>query len=284
MPSGTLGAGAPLLELVPAGTLALVSPDASDAAVVRRCDGRGAVCALEYATAGHHWIHVPAVATFRLGGDARVTAVAQPGASPDAVRGTFSRLVVPAALQLSGLEVLHASAVLTPRGVVPFCAVSGTGKSTIAYALSRRGGYRLWADDSVYLRLSGRVALAVPMWFRSRLDRSAAAFLGAGPAASPADSGAPASEPVPVRALCVLERRPGGDIVRSARLGPAAAFPAVLAHAHDFGLEHPSRKRRLIRGYLGLARATPVYQVLFRGELTDLPAVLDHLEGLLADG
>ena len=50
-----------------------------------------------------------------------------------------------------GWEALHASAVLSPQGVVAFCAGSGTGKSTIARGLSERG-YQLCADDAVAVK------------------------------------------------------------------------------------------------------------------------------------
>lgn len=257
-------------------------PDVPGLRGVRRRDGRGAVCAYEYEAAGHSWIHVPGVATYRLDGATRVIGVAEPGAPPGSVHGTFSRMVIPATLQFLGLEVLHASAVLAPRGVVPMCAVSGTGKSTLAYGLSRRG-YRLWADDAVYLQPGGRHALAVPVPFRPRLERSAAAFFGEGAAELRLDSIAAVVQPAPVRALCVLVRRMDGDVVRSAQLAPATAFRAVLAHAHDFGLENPARKRRLVRSYLDLTSGVPVYELSFRGHLPDLPAVLDHVERLLAD-
>ncbi len=71
-------------------------------------------------------------------------------ASPDSIEDTYRRGVLPLVLQLRGHEVLHASAVSTASGLLVLCGVSGTGKSTFAYGLSRRG-YPLWADDAVVL-------------------------------------------------------------------------------------------------------------------------------------
>ena len=56
--------------------------------------------------------------------------------------------------QTHGGEVLHASAVRGPLGVVAFCADSLGGKSTMAYAMGR-GAYRVWADDAVAIDFSG---------------------------------------------------------------------------------------------------------------------------------
>src|SRR5205823_1705698 len=77
-----------------------------------------------------------------------VEVIAQTRESSELVDDLFRTAVVPLALQVFGYEVLHASAVRTESGVSAFCGLSGTGKSTVAYGLSRRG-YPLWADDAV---------------------------------------------------------------------------------------------------------------------------------------
>lgn len=55
---------------------------------------------------------------------------------------------------LRGRVVLHASAMLVDGKAVLFCGQSGTGKSTMAAALGRRG-YTLLSDDLCALRYSG---------------------------------------------------------------------------------------------------------------------------------
>jgi hypothetical protein len=112
-------------------------------------DHEGTVCAAGHTVAGRHWMHVPRIGSFAFGpcaGDA-VHVFAEPSARPESVLDTFRRMVLPLALQAQGEEVLHASAVRMLQGVVALCAVSETGKSTLAYALSRRG-FPLWADDA----------------------------------------------------------------------------------------------------------------------------------------
>jgi hypothetical protein len=219
---------------------------------------------------------VPGLGTFRLG--AGTPALAAGGASPTRVQAAVQRIVVPRVLQLQGFEVLHASAVVTERGVVGFCGVSGTGKSTTAVGMSRRG-YALWADDALGLDLSGGRARALPLPFEVRLDPPAAAFLGYRPP-SPGLM-IPAVGPVPVAALCVLRRVAGSEIVGVVRLAPPRAFRAVLAHAHDFNLADADRKRRLATHYLALTSATPVFDISFGEGLDQVPVLLDRIEDLL---
>jgi len=85
-------------------------------------------------------MHLPGLATFRFDSQScNVTAFVDSPDCPDSVLDAFRRAVLPMALQARGLEVLHASAVRTPRGVLALCAVAETGKSTLACGLSQRG-------------------------------------------------------------------------------------------------------------------------------------------------
>lgn len=60
-----------------------------------------------------------------------------------------------------GHEALHACAVESPLGVVAVAAASGTGKSTLAGELIRRG-WPLFADDVLTLRRAGEAIEAQP--------------------------------------------------------------------------------------------------------------------------
>src|SRR5438045_2629057 len=124
------------------------------------------VCAYGYAADGARWMHVPDLATFRLGRE--VAAFTLPSADPDLIRDAFERNVLPMAIQALGGEALHASGVVGSSGVVAFCGESGTGKSTLACALSARG-YRLWADDAVAFEPGDGGLVAVPLPFQLRL-------------------------------------------------------------------------------------------------------------------
>jgi hypothetical protein len=224
-------------------------------------------------------MHLPGVASYRLEGDGiGVTAVPDPSAGPELVVSGYERTVLPMMVQLAGREVLHASAVLAADGVVAFCAVSMTGKSTIAHEFSRRS-YGLWADDAVAFDTANGSVTPLPLPFQLQLrpvpgpgSRPTAVEMPDAPAPGPG---------VPFGAVCVLERaksREPTDAVRVRRLSPAETFPAVLAHAYSYSLDDVERNRRMIDHYLELSRRVPVFSVVFRAGFEDLPAVLDAIE------
>jgi hypothetical protein len=70
----------------------------------------------------------------------------EPEASPDAVRLFLFGSVFGALLHQRGLLPLHGSAIQTRRGAVVIAGASGSGKSTIACAFSRRG-YSVLTDE-----------------------------------------------------------------------------------------------------------------------------------------
>lgn len=245
-------------------------PGASGVEVWR--DSDGAVCAYGYARGAKLCMHFPGLAEFHFTpASATVRAVAAPGARLEAVHDTCRRSVLPMALATRGLEVLHASAVRTSRGIVAFCGESGTGKSTIAFALSCRGP-RLWADDAVALDLSGPGCFVVPLPFSIRLRRQSAGYFRV---AADIRHRTPC-EPAPLTALCVLRRGIRGTA--AARLSPAEAFSALLAHAYCFTLRHAEHKRRMIEHYLRLSAMTPVFEVRFQAGLHHLSTILDTIE------
>src|SRR5438105_5056392 len=110
-------------------------------------DLQGNVCAYGYRQDERYCMHLPGLARYYFTFEAKeVFAIAEQTAQTDLVLDAYHRSILPLALQVFGMEVLHASAILTPSGVIAFGAISGTGKSTLAIGLSRRG-YSLWADD-----------------------------------------------------------------------------------------------------------------------------------------
>jgi hypothetical protein len=234
---------------------------------------------------GDCWIHLPGLASFRFGaGGGGVTALARPSTRREFILDGFYRTVLPIALQALGQEALHASAVLTPRGVLALCGISETGKSTTAFGLSRRG-YPLWADDAVAFDTSGLVVRAIPLPFQVRLRPGAAAFFDERDQASlrqPRNHHfvKVADAPAPLAALVVLNRvdPQHPKLTEIARLPPARAFTAVLTHAHCFSLTDLGRKRRMMTHYLDLATRVPVFEVRFQAGLDRLSTILDSIE------
>lgn len=86
------------------------------------------------------------VATFHLHKGTTVTIAADPGAELDHIRAFLLGPVLGMALHQRGLLVLHGSAVKYNEQALIFSGISGTGKSTIAAALTRKGFPSL-ADD-----------------------------------------------------------------------------------------------------------------------------------------
>jgi len=233
---------------------------------------------------GQHRVDVAGVGSFHFDALA-ATVTAHPRASiPCAViQETYDRSVLPIVLQARETEVLHASAVRL-RGVVAFCGASGIGKSTLAFALSRRG-HPLWADDAVAVGFPDSAAVAFPMSFEIRLRARAAAFFRVGrlPAAASLP-GPPDGSAAPLGAVCVLSR--GEENAHDdrgvclERLGPSEALPALLAHAYCFSLEDTDRKRRMVERYMLLAARVPVFALRFQPRFELLPRILDEVERL----
>jgi hypothetical protein len=257
-------------------------------------DANGELCAYGHIDSGLHWLHLPGLASFsfRQGTD-KVQAFVHPSARQNLIDEAYRRIVLPLALQALGTEVLHASAVLTPHGLLALCAASGIGKSTLAFGLSRRG-YPLWADDAVAFEVSGREVRTVPLPFVTRLRPDAAAFFaatatGASSAGVYPEQGRRGLSTTthhdhdrrPLIALLVLKRRTEKSedrTVQMTRLSPTQAFPAVLAHAYCFSLQNGDRKRHMTQCYLDLICRVPVYEVLFQSGLEKLPVILGEIE------
>src|SRR5262245_58728686 len=130
---------------------------------------RGGIVATGYRADGYFWMQWTCLALYRFGeAAADVTAFPEPGSPVDVIWDTYRRSVLPMALHTLGYEALHASAVMSPMGIVAFCATSETGKSTVAFGLRQRGCPQ-WADDGVVFRADQSPITAVPLPFTVRL-------------------------------------------------------------------------------------------------------------------
>jgi len=224
----------------------------------------------------------PHLATYRFSLDRQQDIVAHPDpqASPEIVWDTYRRSVLPMAMQARGCEALHASAVSCAQGVVAFCAVSETGKSSVAYGLARRG-FAQWADDAVVLSSDGATT-SVPLPFEVRL-RDSANRLFEGSLPRPlrltrnhrGDQGH--EQPARVHAICVLERQAGTAMPGVERIEPASAFRTLLTHAHEFDPHDAVRRATMLERYLGIAATVPVYRIAFQPGQGSFSNLLDTL-------
>lgn len=229
-------------------------------------------------------VELPDLASFSYErGASHVRAIPHRPLSPAFILDTYHHCVLPLILPALGTEVLHASAVVGAEGVAAFCGVSGTGKSTIAVALARRG-YAIWADDAVAVETAEPEPTAIPLPFTVRLRSDSARFLAVGEqgpsaAAAPADT-----EPAPLAVLCMLRRAPDAPAtVVVERLEAAAACREALAHAYCFSVQDPAQKRRTIWNYLTMTGRVPAYEIRFRPGLEHLPVVLAAIEAIIGN-
>ncbi|MGC2186478.1 MAG: hypothetical protein WA637_24640 [Terriglobales bacterium] len=92
----------------------------------------------------------------------------RPGTPPSTIRHLFLDQIVPLVLSRRESLVLHASAILTPQGVIGFVGKSGQGKSTLA-ACFGQSGFRLLSDDYLVLRRRADDWVAIPSYPGVRL-------------------------------------------------------------------------------------------------------------------
>ena len=256
-------------------------PDACDPSVELWWDRTGAVRAMAQPARGRHWMRVTGVATFSFDDRAReVLAVPDPGVAREAVETAYRDMVRPVALQALGLELLHASAVITPQGVIVLCGCSGTGKSTFAFALAKMPAHSLWADDLTLLDLRGTLLEAVALPFDIGLRPASVSYFRDVESSPPRKA---RESRAPLRAICILRRVDPAGPLHVTRLTASAAFSQLMDYAHSFCTEVVERRRRMLRGYMELVARVPVLEVRFRPGFDAFPAVLDGLMSRVGD-
>lgn len=210
-------------------------------------------------------------AGFRLGGPEYGVSVLSAdggsllGAAGEGGEDAWQRFLIaqalPFAAVLQGLEVLHASAVVSGGEAVALSGHSGSGKTSLALELCRREAGFL-ADDVLALEQLGGELVGHPGAPVAGIDRAEAERLSAvGALAGPqvlavnareqvARLPAPAS-PAPLRALFFLDRRPGGP--PRPCFEAAADAPALLSSTFNLVLTGPRRLERLLDACVLLA-------------------------------
>jgi hypothetical protein len=245
----------------------------------------GHIRAHEYEDADGVWLDVPAVGRFRLPRAGERTEVHPfPGVSVDAVLQSFARIVSPVVAHRRGLEVLHASAIHTADGVVAFAAPSGTGKSSLAHMLERRG-HAIWADDVVAFDGQGSPPSTLKLPYASSVDSELIArtngrrqIAARGPKPTPGDA-------APLTAVYLIRRDhalAAGAISHPRRLSPPHAFQRAFEHAFFHDAPTLERKRETFSHFLCLATSVPVLEFRFGPGLDGVDRLADEVEPLIA--
>lgn len=137
---------------------------------------------------------------------------------PDLLRHFVLDHVLPRSFNLPGDEVVHATAVRTPRGVCAFVGPSGLGKSTLAASFGA-AGHPVLADDCLILREAAGEIVATPGYPGVRLLEDAIAAIVDDSVATAsiaedyekrrvvmAPSGAEQDTPLPLSRIYILRR------------------------------------------------------------------------------
>lgn len=206
------------------------------------------------------------------------------GADPAVVRLFLFGSVMGTICHQRGLLALHASAVSLGDRVVAFTGPPGAGKSTMAaYCLAVAGGGRLMADDIAVVSFRGPGdVVANPGMPSVKLWRDTLANLGHGSDDLvrdwfradkfhvPAD---PATEPLPLACLYVLESDDAAGPARFTRLAGALAADAIIANTYRIEyIDAVGRRETHFRQCALLAQTTKVVRLARSRSPDHLPA------------
>lgn len=258
-----------------------VSPQHADSPIVELTDADGVSWGQEYEAAERLCVCVPGLAVFvRANQTGEICVFPVEGASEAAIHKILGRGVAPLFAHRSGLEVLHASAVELPAGIVAFGGAPRSGKSTIAYGFAARRR-RQWSDDALAIDAAVTPVSVVPLPFSPRL-RSDSAALFRSRRCDPLDLDVArmSSGCRPLAALFLLrpacEQPYGGTHLES--LSGAEAFIQALNSSLFYEDATADRHDLTIRHFLGLAASVPVVRIVFPSKLDEVGAVLDSIE------
>jgi hypothetical protein len=254
------------------------SPGEASARVINQWRDEGRTFAVAMTDGRRRWLDWSGVGTF-LFDDHSSEVRLHRSTGVDAAHATavFACVVQPLILQARGLPVLHASAAAGPEGVIAFCGLSGSGKSTIAYALGREPGFTQIADDAHVLRETPPDGFAVEcLPFRSRLRAPSARFFRT-PTIAVTTGAANRAGTLPLRAVVALSpsARPEPDARPVMTTVPSrTAFSLLLTHAHCFDEANRRAMSQLVQTYLAMADVVPVFRLTFRPDFEAMPALL----------
>ena len=236
-------------------------------------DESGAAFAWTLVGEERHWIDWPALATFAfMPGGPDVLVWPASGVAFETIRERFTRTLQPIVLQTGGCEALHASGVRRDSSVVALCGPRFSGKSTLAYALSRDGFDQI-ADDAVTFRMSGGRIEVLPLPYESRLRLPSRQFFGVLSESSSRDSG---GTDTPWHLDVILSLRQDADSrePHAERIPPHRAFAVLLEQAYYFDRHDSAEARRLVDDYLVVAERVPVVALTYRPDFADLAGVV----------
>lgn len=235
-----------------------------------------------------YWICQPGVGAvqFRTS-DPRLTAYPSPEGDAVWFQEVVGRSWLPAIYPFWGRQVVHASAVAVAGtgDAVAFTGPTHAGKSTTAYGLGQRPGWRLLSDDTLAFSTGegardGGIRLH-PLKNDARLRPASADFFG---------KGSQTFEPVEwpagrlrLKAIYVLE---GDDSFAHpsefTKLRIGDGLPLLLQQAYALSFKIPKYNQQLMKDYAQLAASVPMFRLRYRRSFALADALFGALEEHIA--
>lgn len=240
-------------------------------------DECGKVFARAFSSDDHYRIDWPGLGAFVFHADSHEVLVwPERDARYEDISDTFNRLLQPIILQALGKQVLHAAAAAGTCGTIAFCGNTGSGKSTLGFAM-QQAGYRQLADDALVLQLEPDRVRVCPLPFAPRLRPASRRHFGYADqnTALRVDVRPP---DLVLSAIFLLQQDDQTERPRLALLPQAQAFSALLAHAHCYDAQDRSHARRLADSYLAIVSRVPVFTLHYRPDLQQLPQLIDIIQ------
>jgi hypothetical protein len=234
---------------------------------------------------GRYWLDFPDLADFVVQPDERtITAFPAANLPEHTLIHLLLDQVMPRVLSLTGLVVLHASAVLVEEQVIFFVGQSGQGKSTLAAGLARQG-YTVLTDDVLIVRQQAGRCEAITSYPALRLwpDSAGQLMTGATTQARVAHysnkqrfaTGQVASDWLPVAHGYVLGQP--ADEVTLTHLGPRAAVIALLEASFRLDVANHALLQAEFDLLTWLARILPLERLDYPRDYTRLPEVAQSI-------
>ena len=208
-----------------------------------------------------------------------------PDTPQSTIRHLFLDQVVPLVLSRQESLVLHASAILTPQGVIAFVGKSGQGKSTLA-ACFGQNGFRLLSDDYLVLRERSDDWAAIPSYPGVRLwPESSDGIFSVPPESAeiaPYTDKRRVSDPAlvpfalgPSALRCLYFLNDEGFLPEPAilPLKPREAFMKLVSCAFSLDIRDKVRLERQFEAIGQITRQLPCFQLDYARDFAMLPAV-----------
>jgi hypothetical protein len=240
-------------------------------------------------------LRFPAFADFVIAADAHTISGFRRGNTPEAsVRHLLLNQVIPIVLSQLGKLVLHASACVTPHGVMAFMGTTGMGKSTLAASFGLRG-LTVLTDDCLSIGKDGDDVLCVPSYAGVRLwPESVSALFEEEPElqhlAHYTDKKRFVFEQEMAGGRHVLkagyvltrpDEDPSDNAIKITPLSPSEALLEAVKHTFQLDVTDRVRLGQAFRRYEWLAQSVPFFRLSYPREHALLPAVndavLDHM-------